>query len=122
MDFNSEHMQTTGCGIYESLKPELLPRLWLIYCDNPSDSGKVHSTVKQRWLAGDAAVVQGMQQVAQCAADGRWEGPGGKECSGGEWRGTLLLCRACSRWHSALQRAGGWGRAWQETTAVLHPT
>lgn len=74
MDFNSEHMQTTGCGIYESLKPELLPRLWLIYCDNPSDSGKVHSTVKQRWLAGDPEVVQGMQQVAQCAEQGRCDG------------------------------------------------
>jgi glucuronokinase len=94
MDFNSEHMQTTGCGIYESLKPELLPRLWLIYCDNPSDSGKVHSTVKQRWLAGDAAVVQGMQQVAQCAAEGRWVvmcvcGGGGAGGEGGRNRGQV---------------------------------
>lgn len=71
MDFNREHMQAHGCGIYCSLKPELLPRLWLVWCDNPSDSGKVHSTVKQRWLAGDAAVVEGMLQVAQCAEHGR---------------------------------------------------
>jgi len=71
MDFNKEHMQASGCGLYESLQPELLPHLWLIFCDNPSDSGKVHSTVKQRWLAGEAAVVEGMQQVAQCAEQGR---------------------------------------------------
>jgi glucuronokinase len=72
MDFNQDHMQARGCGLYQSLRPQLLPRLWLIYCDNPSDSGKVHSTVKQRWLAGDPAVVEGMQQVAQCAERGRW--------------------------------------------------
>lgn len=71
MDFDKDHMQGHGCGIYQSLQPSLLPRLWLVYCDNPSDSGKVHSTVKQRWLAGDAAVVQGMQQAAQCAELGR---------------------------------------------------
>jgi glucuronokinase len=71
MDFNREHLQAHGCGIYCSLKPELLPRLWLVWCDNPSDSGKVHSTVKQRWLARDAAVVEGMLQVAQCAEQGR---------------------------------------------------
>jgi hypothetical protein len=74
MNFHQEHMQAHGCGLYQSLRPQLLPRLWLIYCDNPSDSGKVHSTVKQRWLAGDAAVVKGMQQVAQCAEQGRWVG------------------------------------------------
>jgi glucuronokinase len=71
MDFDQQHMQATGCGRYTSLSPALLPRLWLIWCDNPSDSGKVHSTVKQRWLAGDAAIVKGMQQVADCAARGR---------------------------------------------------
>jgi hypothetical protein len=49
---------------YESLSPSLLPeRLWLIWCDNPSDSGAVHANVKQRWLAGDPDVVHGMKQV-----------------------------------------------------------
>lgn len=42
-----------------------------VYCDNPSDSGKVHSSVKQRWLDGDPQVVQGMRQVAACAEQGR---------------------------------------------------
>lgn len=71
MDFDKEHMQATGCGRYQSLDPKLLPRLWLVYCDNPSDSGKVHSSVKQRWLEGDPQVVQGMAQVAGCAEQGR---------------------------------------------------
>lgn len=71
MNFDKTHMQNCNCGIYESLKPSLLPRLWLIYCDCPSDSGRVHSTVKQRWLAGDQDVMDGMQQVAECAEKGR---------------------------------------------------
>ncbi|WIA36426.1 hypothetical protein OEZ86_007736 [Tetradesmus obliquus] len=71
MDFDQQHMEACGCGIYESLDPALLPRLWLVWCDNPSDSGRVHSTVKQRWLAGDAAVREGMARVAQCAEKGR---------------------------------------------------
>ncbi|KAF6255982.1 ribosomal protein S5 domain 2-type protein [Scenedesmus sp. NREL 46B-D3] len=71
MDFDQQHMEASGCGIYESLDPALLPRLWLVWCDNPSDSGRLHSTVKQRWLAGDAAVREGMQRVAECAEQGR---------------------------------------------------
>lgn len=74
MDFDQQHMEAHGCGVYESLDPALLPRLWLIYCDNPSDSGRVHSTVKQRWLAGDTAVREGMNKVAECAEKGRCEG------------------------------------------------
>jgi glucuronokinase len=71
MDFDKQHMEASGCGIYESLDPALLPRLWLVWCDNPSDSGRVHSTVKQRWLAGDEAVREGMRRVAECAGKGR---------------------------------------------------
>lgn len=95
MDFNKEHMQTHGgAGVYQSLKPQLLPRLWLIFCDNPSDSGKMHSTVKQRWLAGEADVVQGMQQVAQCAEQGRWVwGRAVLGCGGVLWWGGLRGAR-----------------------------
>lgn len=71
MNFDKAHMEQFGCGIYESLDPSLVPRLWLIYCMNPSDSGRIHSTVKQRWLAGDPVIKEGMQQVAQCAEKGR---------------------------------------------------
>lgn len=75
MDFDQALMAAQGHGRYERLDPALLPdggRLYLMYCDNPSDSGRVHSTVRQRWLAGDVAVKEGMDAVAQCAVDGRW--------------------------------------------------
>ncbi len=72
MDFDESHIKAHGNGIYQPLDPALLPQpLWLIYCNNPSDSGKVHSTVKQRWLSGDEEVRSLMLQVAQCAEDGR---------------------------------------------------
>jgi glucuronokinase len=51
--------------------PACLAAVAQVYCDNPSDSGKVHSSVKQRWLEGDPEVVQGMTQVAGCAEQGR---------------------------------------------------
>ena len=62
MDFNVPHMQRYGHGRYEPLDPSLLPPqplLQLIYSSSgPSgkDSGRVHSDVKQRWLAGDETV------------------------------------------------------------------
>ena len=31
-------------------------KLFLVYVADPSDSGKIHSDVKQRWLANDPQV------------------------------------------------------------------
>jgi len=71
MDFSSVD-PVTGAGTYTPLSTSLVPsHLYLVWTDNPSESGKVHSTVKQRWLAGEASVRQGMQQVAACAHEGR---------------------------------------------------
>mmetsp|Transcript_3945 Transcript_3945/g.10677 ORF Transcript_3945/g.10677 Transcript_3945/m.10677 type:complete len:201 (+) Transcript_3945:1061-1663(+) len=53
------------------LDPQLLPPLDLLWADSPSESGKVHSKVRQRWTEGDPEVVQCMQQAAKCAEDGR---------------------------------------------------
>ena len=55
---------------YESLDPDLIPPLWLIYADNPSDSGKAHSDVRQRWIQGDKAVHQAMGDFASFAEKG----------------------------------------------------
>lgn len=33
-------MESQKKGIYTAMDPELLPPLYLIYCKNPSDSGK----------------------------------------------------------------------------------
>jgi glucuronokinase len=41
-----------------------MPPLWLSYLSDPSDSGKIHNDVKQRWLAGDQQVQEGMAQFA----------------------------------------------------------
>jgi hypothetical protein len=42
-DFSQEHMDKLGHGIYTPLDITLLPPLYLIYAENPSDSGKVCS-------------------------------------------------------------------------------
>ena len=49
-----------------------VPPLWLVYSKTPSDSGAVHSPVKQRWLAGDAEIREGMQCLASLADQGRY--------------------------------------------------
>jgi glucuronokinase len=56
---------------YESIDPELLPPLWLIYAINPSDSGAVHSDVRRRWKQGDPDVVAAMAKFADIAQQGR---------------------------------------------------
>ena len=64
MDFERTHLQAHGRGKYERLALDLAPSLWLAYLADPSDSGKIHSTVRARFDAGDSAVVSGMAQFA----------------------------------------------------------
>lgn len=66
MDFDPEFMELHGHGKYLSFNPDLLPPLYIVYRTSPSgkDSGSVHSSVKQRWAAGDSTVRSGMAQVA----------------------------------------------------------
>lgn len=71
MDFSREHMEKLGHGIYTPLDISLLPPLHLIYAENPSDSGKVHSTVRQRWLNGDEFIISSIKEVANIALEGR---------------------------------------------------
>uniref|UniRef100_A0A7N0TR47 glucuronokinase n=1 Tax=Kalanchoe fedtschenkoi TaxID=63787 RepID=A0A7N0TR47_KALFE len=71
MDFNKEHTEKFGHGIYTPMDINLLPPLHLIFAENPSDSGKVHSTVRQRWLAGDKFIISSMEEVANLALEGR---------------------------------------------------
>lgn len=40
-DFSKEYMEKFGHGIYIPIDISLLPPLYLIYTENPSDSGKV---------------------------------------------------------------------------------
>ncbi|XP_022774363.1 glucuronokinase 1-like isoform X2 [Durio zibethinus] len=67
MDFSKENMDKLGHGIYTPMDISLLPPLHVIYAENPSDSGKVHSTVRQRWLNGDEFIISSMTEVANIA-------------------------------------------------------
>lgn len=71
MDFSKENMDKLGYGIYTPMDINLLPPLHLIYAENPSDSGKVHSTVRKKWLDGDKFIISSMEEVAKIALDGR---------------------------------------------------
>ena len=72
MDFSDEQqMRELGRGTYTRLPEACMPQLHLVYAENPSDSGKVHSTVKARWESGDAFIRGKMEQVAAVAEKGR---------------------------------------------------
>ena len=64
MDFNKELMESTGHGAYRRLDYRKfmsnLP-LFIAYESRPSDSGKIHSSVRQRWLNSDPDVLAGVK-------------------------------------------------------------
>lgn len=70
MDFSKKHMEDLGHGLYMPMNIDLLPPLYLIYAENPSDSGKIHSTVRQRWLDGDEFIITSMEEVANIPLEG----------------------------------------------------
>ena len=39
-------------GNYVALDMSSLPLFWLAYLSDPSDSGRIHSNIRQRWLSG----------------------------------------------------------------------
>lgn len=65
MDFSKELMEEQGFGNYVSMSMACLPKFWLAYLGDPSDSGKIHSDVRQRWLNGDQDVVEAMKKFAE---------------------------------------------------------
>ena len=65
------HITPSCARRYQALDPSLLPPLWLMVSDDPSDSGAMHSTVRQRWRAGDAGLRRDMAAVAELAELGR---------------------------------------------------
>ena len=64
MDFSQTIMERQGHGIYEYIDQDLIPGLWLAYIRNPSDSGKIHHDVRERWIAGDEDVHEAMKTFA----------------------------------------------------------
>jgi len=71
MDFAKDLVEEQGYGHYENLKVKVLPTLFLVYCPNPSDSGKIHSTVKHRWLSEDKEVIEGMNNFRNFTTEAR---------------------------------------------------
>ena len=71
MNFERSLVEGRGYGEYERLPIAHLPYLWLAYLSDPSNSGKIHSNVKARWLAGDPVIHEGMKRFAQLTDEGR---------------------------------------------------
>lgn len=64
MDFEKDYMEKHQHGKYEQLDISLVPPLFLAHVAHPEDSGKVHSTVKQRFLANDPEIIDAMKTFA----------------------------------------------------------
>lgn len=72
MDFEREHLESKGHGIYESLNPELVPNLYIAYKTNLGKvSGAIFNDVKSRFNKGEALVVDTLAEIGQNAADGK---------------------------------------------------
>ena len=71
MDFAKEVMDAQGYGNYEEIHIKPPETLFLLYARDPSDSGKIHSDVKDRWKLGDPEVVAAMRRFAELTDEGR---------------------------------------------------
>ncbi|XP_037123123.1 glucuronokinase with putative uridyl pyrophosphorylase isoform X1 [Syngnathus acus] len=71
MDFSKKLMEEQGYGNYISLNMSGLPPFWLAYLSDPSDSGRIHNNVRQRWLSGEPLVVEAMETFAQLTDQAR---------------------------------------------------
>jgi glucuronokinase len=72
MDFAREVMEKQGYGNYERLDPSLLPSVYVAYRTMLSEGTEVfHNTVRERWRAGDAEVVDAMRTWASYAERGK---------------------------------------------------
>ncbi|KAF6716877.1 Glucuronokinase 1 [Oryzias melastigma] len=65
MDFSKALMEQQGYGSYISIDMKNLPTFWLAYLSDPSDSGRIHSNIRQRWLNGEDAVLEAMRSFAE---------------------------------------------------------
>ncbi|XP_046854466.1 uncharacterized protein LOC124447545 [Xenia sp. Carnegie-2017] len=65
MDFDKEIIKKQGYGNYVNLPVDVIPKLWLAYVTDPSDSGKIHSNVRQKWEQGDEEVIAAMKTFSE---------------------------------------------------------
>lgn len=71
MDFSKELMDAKGHGDYIPMAMDSLPHFWLAYLGDPSDSGRIHSNVRQRWLNGETEVIEAMKSFAELTDQAR---------------------------------------------------
>ncbi|HOH43034.1 MAG TPA: GHMP kinase, partial [Candidatus Hydrogenedentes bacterium] len=72
MDFQRVLMEAQGHGNYEKLNPALLPPLFIAYREDLGEGSEtIHQTVRDRWLAGDAQVLETMEALGECARQAR---------------------------------------------------
>ncbi|HMF31658.1 MAG TPA: GHMP kinase, partial [Candidatus Lokiarchaeia archaeon] len=72
--FRKDLLEERGYGEYERLDPALLPSLYVAYqvwTPEGKSSEVVHNDIRQRYDAGEALVIETMDQIADCAREGR---------------------------------------------------
>jgi glucuronokinase len=72
MDFEETALRKNGFGKYEPLKAGKLPNLYLAYKTELSKvSGTVLNNIKERYYAGEKLVIDTLNEIAQCAHEGK---------------------------------------------------
>ncbi len=72
MDFEEKNLKEKGFGTYEQLNAGNLPNIYLAYkTDLSKVSGAVLNNIKERYFAGDQLVIDTLNEIAQCAEDGK---------------------------------------------------
>ncbi len=70
MDFEKEHMKSTGHGLYKGIDPALLPPLFIAFSSELAEGTELtHNDLRARYNRGDVAVINGMQNIATLAQE-----------------------------------------------------
>ena len=79
-------MKKNGHGIYSPIELKSgLPKFFLAYIGDPSDSGKIHNDVFARWKSGDPEVLDAVRMFAQFTEDAKLA------IEGGDWETLAVL-------------------------------
>lgn len=72
MNFDREHLEANGHGIYESLDPSNLPPLFVAYHSHLAEGTEVtHNALRDRWARGEKQVLEAMNQFAALTEQAR---------------------------------------------------
>lgn len=71
MDFNKEHLEKNGYGLYQSINSALLPRMYLAYkLELGKVSGVVLNNIREKYEKGDPLVLETLEQLGDLAEQG----------------------------------------------------